>query len=85
MMPPTKVKSINQLIKKPKLSGINIHITAICPYFEVHEIIAEEKAVNRLEGIRDSFKWYESHSKFREKFPKAHLSVKTGVYNPMMF
>lgn len=57
-----------------------IHITATSPYFSCHEIIAEDKAVKRLETIKKNFHWYEGNSNFRHL--SGSLSVTTGVVNP---
>ncbi len=61
----------------------NIHIHAVCPYFEVSEIISEKKAVSRLIDIRDNFVWYDTNVNFGK--PDAKLVVKTGVHNPTLF
>jgi len=58
----------------------NIHIKAICPYFEIYELVAENKAVRKLEKIKQNFHWYDSNSNFRKD--NAMLSVTTGVHNP---
>lgn len=62
-----------------------IHIKAVSPYFEVYEIIPENKAVMRLRKIRDNFLWYNTHYEFSSRFPNAKLTVKTCVYNPTLF
>ncbi len=62
--------------------GVFIHITAVSPYFESHEIIAQSKAVNRLVEIRKGFEWYNCQPKYYGKFPDAKLKVITGVHNP---
>lgn len=61
-------------------STTNIHIKAICPYFEIYEIIPEDKAVRRLEKILSHFRYYDTKSTTRQD--NAKLVVNTGVHNP---
>lgn len=58
----------------------NIHIKAICPYFEIYELVAEDKAVRRLEKIKRNYNWYDTNDNFRKD--NARLSVTIGVHNP---
>lgn len=59
---------------------INIHIKATCPYFEIYEIIPENKAVRRLEKILSHFQYYDT--KVTTRKDGAKLIVNTGVHNP---
>lgn len=60
----------------------NIHITAVCPFFEIHEIIPETKAIRRLSLIKKN---YESMKNRAGNKHDGKLKVITGIHNPTLF
>lgn len=62
------------------MSQKNIHITAICSFFEIYEIVPEKKAVQRLNTIKKNYLYM-----LDSRGSNTGLIVKTGVHNPTLF
>jgi hypothetical protein len=80
---------------------LNIHIHAVCPYFEIWKIVPEKKAEKELFNIRNNFQHMLNRSLGRTNagFTRKQLSVKKlfnedgfpkltvkiKVHNPILF